>query len=71
MSALKSSSEGRTCWATLGGSEGVGDVAMLVSGPEVSLLDASLAEVLFDGSESREELLEDDLDSEQLAEMDG
>jgi len=43
---------------------------MLVSGPEVSLLDASLAEVLFEGRESRDELLDDDLDSEQLAEMD-
>ena len=42
---------------------------MLVSGPDVSLLDASLAEVLFDGRESREELRDDDLDSEQLAEI--
>ena len=42
---------------------------MLVSGPEVSRLEASLADVLFDGIESIDELLEDERDSEQLAEL--
>ena len=69
MSALKSSSEGNICWAKDTGNDGVGERAF-ISGPDVSLLEASLAVVLFDGRESIDELLDDERDSEQLADSD-